>query len=94
MWRVPTAIDDMNADWARTLEGLLALGDVDTGAVGYHGFSMGTMFGLPYVVSEPRIAAAVLGLCGLRGSSIARSGIAGRLAADAPLVTIPLMYHV
>ena len=94
MWRIPTTIDDMNADWARTLDGLLALGEFDPDAVGYHGASMGTMFGLPYVAAEPRIAAAVLGLCGLRGSSIDRSGIEGRLAADAPRVTCPLMYHV
>jgi dienelactone hydrolase len=94
MWRVPTTIDDMNADWARTLDGLLALGEFDPSAIGYHGLSMGTMFGLPYVASESRLAAAVLGLCGLRGSSIVRSGIEGRLAADAPRVTLPLLYHV
>ncbi len=94
MWRVPTAIDDMNTDWARTLDALLALGEFDPAAVGYHGLSMGTMFGLPYVASEARIHTAVLGLCGLRGSSIVRSGIEGRLAADAPRVTVPLMYHV
>lgn len=94
MWRVPSAIDDMNEDWARTLDALLALDEFDASAIGYHGLSMGTMFGLPYVASEARIATAVLGLCGLRGSSIVRSGIEGRLAADAPRVSVPLMYHV
>lgn len=62
MWRTPGAIDDMNTDWARTLDALLALGEFDAGAVGYHGLSMGTMFGLPYVASESRIHTAVLGL--------------------------------
>ena len=94
MWRDPNNIDDMNTDWARTLDALLALGEFDTQAVGYLGLSMGTMFGLPYVASEPRIAAAVLGKCGVRGSSIDRSGIAVRLAADAPKVSCPVLYHV
>ena len=32
---------------------------------GYWGVSMGTLIGLPFVASEPRISAAVLGLAGL-----------------------------
>jgi len=55
---------------------------------------MGTMFGLPYVASEPRIVAAVLGMCALRGTSIDRSHIEGRLALDAGNVTCPLIFHV
>ena len=94
MWRTPNVVDDMNTDWARTLDALLALGEFDAQAVGYLGLSMGTMFGLPYVASEPRIAAAALGLCGVRGASMDRSGIAGRLAADAPRVACPVLYHV
>jgi pimeloyl-ACP methyl ester carboxylesterase len=94
MWHTPGAIDDMNTDWARTLDALLALGQFDAQAVGYIGLSMGTMFGLPFVASEPRIRAAVLGKCGLRGTSIERSGIDRRLAADAPKVVCPVLYHV
>ena len=94
MWRNPRAIDEMNEDWRGSLDAALALGEFDANAIGYYGLSMGTMFGLPFVASEPRVAVAVLGLCGVRGTSIDRSGIAGRLAADAPRVTCPLMYHV
>lgn len=94
MWRNPRVIDEMNEDWRATLDAALGLNEFDEAAVGYYGLSMGTMFGLPYVASEPRIAVAVLGLCGTRGTSIDRSGIAGRLASDAPRVTCPLMYHV
>ena len=94
MWQRPGANDRMIADWKATLDGLLATGEFADDAIGYHGLSMGTMFGLPYVASEPRIAAAVLGKCGVRGTSIDRSGIAGRLAADAPKVVCPVLYHV
>jgi hypothetical protein len=73
---------------------LLDLGEFDSERVGYFGLSMGTMFGLPFVAAEPRIVAAVLGKCGLRGSSIDRSQIAGRLATDAPRVLCPVVYHV
>lgn len=94
MWRSPRVIDEMNEDWRATLDAALALGEFNPGAVGYYGLSMGTMFGLPFVAAEPRIAVAVLGLCGTSGTSIDRSGIAARLASDAPKVTCPLMYHV
>jgi dienelactone hydrolase len=94
MWKNPRVIDEMNEDWRATLDAALALGEFDPGAIGYYGLSMGTMFGLPLVAFEPRIAVAVLGLCGVRGTSIDRSGIAARLAADAPRITCPLMYHV
>lgn len=94
MWKNPRVIDEMNEDWRATLDAALALGEFDPSAIGYYGLSMGTMFGLPLAAIEPRIAVAVLGLCGVRGTSIDRSGIAGRLAVDAPRVTCPLMYHV
>ena len=94
MWTRPRVIDDMNTDWNNTLDALLALGEFEASAVGYHGMSMGTMFGLPYVASEPRIVAAVLGMCALRGTSIDRSHIEGRLALDAGNVTCPLIFHV
>jgi hypothetical protein len=94
MWRTPGVVDDMNADWSAALDGLLALGEFDAERVGYYGLSLGTMFGLPFVASEPRIRVAVLGLCGLRGSSMERAGIADRLARDAARLALPLVYHV
>jgi len=94
MWRVPGVSDDMNTDWSRTLDALLALDEFVPGSVGYFGLSQGTMFGLPYVASESRIVAAVLGNCGIRGPSIARSGVGERLVADAPRVLCPVFFHI
>ena len=94
MWRRPSIHDDMNADWRATLDALLALSEFDPRAVGYIGLSMGTMLGLSYVAADPRITVAVLGSCGLRGPAVDLSGIGARLAADAPKVTCPLLYHV
>ena len=94
MWRRPQVVDDMNADWSSTLDALLALGVFDPAAIGWHGLSFGSMLGIPYLAGESRVAVAVLGLCGLRGPSVDRAGIAERLAADAPRITIPVLYHV
>ena len=94
LWKSPTAVDDMVTDWTRTLDALLGIDEFDAGRVGYHGLSMGTLFGLPLVAAEPRIRLAVLGLCGFRGTSMVRTGIAPRLAQDAPRITCPVYYHV
>src|SRR5205807_6452075 len=51
------------AEWKALLDDLPSVGL--TGPYGYWGVSMGTAIGLPFVSSEPRIAAAVLGLAGL-----------------------------
>lgn len=53
------------AEWKALLDDLDAAGDISDGRYGYWGVSMGTAIGLPFVASEPRIAAAVLGLAGL-----------------------------
>ena len=57
----------MNGDWKATLDELLASNRFDPARVGYWGLSMGTVLGLPFVASEPRISAAVLGACGFTG---------------------------
>lgn len=48
------------ADWKALLD------ELGEGPFGYWGLSMGTAIGLPFVSAEPRIAAAVLGLAGVR----------------------------
>ena len=94
MWKRPDVVDGMVADWQASLDGILATGRFEADAVGYHGLSMGTMFGLPFVVAEPRIVAASLGLCGFTGSSIERSGLGPRLTADAARLNVPVLFHV
>jgi pimeloyl-ACP methyl ester carboxylesterase len=51
------------AEWRALLDHLDAEGG--GASYGYWGVSMGTAIGLPFVASEPRIRAAVLGLAGL-----------------------------
>jgi dienelactone hydrolase len=82
-----TTVDAMVADWRTTLDALVSLPEVDAARVGYGGVSMGTMFGLPFVASEPRIRTATLGLCGLRRADGSPLPIAGRLERDARALT-------
>jgi alpha-beta hydrolase superfamily lysophospholipase len=51
------------AEWKALLNGLDEQGEGPQ--YGYWGVSMGTAIGLPFVASEPRVKAAVLGLAGL-----------------------------
>ena len=78
--------ENMVADWKATLDALQKLVEIGTSKVGYWGLSMGTMFGLPFVAAEPRIAVAVLGLMGSgwRGES--------RLGRDAPQLRCPVLF--
>ncbi len=92
MWQRPETVQDMIDDWRATLDALSTLSDVDPARVGYWGVSMGTMFGLPYVASDPRVCAAVLGKAGMRGSSVQRSGIDTYFKTFAPQVTIPVLF--
>jgi len=72
------------AEWRALLD---ALGEQGHGPrYGYWGVSMGTAIGLPFVASEPRIGAAVLGLAGLGN----RPG-AERFEAAARGLTIPVL---
>lgn len=94
LWKRPDTFDRMNADWKATLDALLALDRFDPGCVGYWGLSMGTVLGLPFVASEPRISAAVLGACGFTGSSAVRARFADRHRVDAPNVSCPVLFMV
>src|SRR3954447_19784371 len=56
------------AEWKALLDDIETSDDLGVsrnGPWGYWGVSMGTAIGLPFVASEPRISAAVLGLAGL-----------------------------
>jgi dienelactone hydrolase len=75
------------ADWKALVDDLQAQPDISDGRFGYWGVSMGTAIGLPFVASEPRISAAVLGLAGL-GNPI--SGAAFESAARS--LTIPILF--
>jgi dienelactone hydrolase len=84
----PALIDEAIADWTATLDALETVADVGRGPVGYWGLSMGTILGLPFVATEPRITAAVLGLMGLTGPTKERH------ARDAAKVAVPVHFVV
>jgi dienelactone hydrolase len=94
LWKRPDTFDRMNADWQATLDALLESDRFDADRLGYWGLSMGTMLGLPFVAAEPRIAAAVLGLCGFLGPSAIRGRFNERHRGDAPNITCPVLFMV
>jgi len=69
--RDPVAYAEAHAravrEWSTLLDLLEAQGMILDGNVGYWGLSMGTMIGLPFVASDPRVRCAVLGLACLSG---------------------------
>jgi len=85
-WKRPETVDETVRDFQAALGAVESETAVST--VGYFGFSMGTMMGVPLVAAEPRISAAVLGLMGPWG------GVAERLRHDAPLITCPVRFLV
>ena len=90
----PAVCDDMAADWRTVLDALTELEEIDGERVAYGGVSLGTILGLPFVASEPRIRAAVLGLAGLFGEFMRNSGLDARLAADAAALRCPTLFIV
>ena len=92
MWQRPGVVQHMIDDWRAVLDALGEIEQVDAARVGYWGLSMGTMFGLPYVATETRVVAAVLGKAGMRGPSVTRSGIDAHFRVHAPQVKIPLLF--
>ncbi|MDA8341292.1 MAG: dienelactone hydrolase family protein [Actinomycetota bacterium] len=86
-WAHDAALTDrMVTDWRATIDTLAAVGAAGSGPVGYWGLSMGTIFGVPLVAAEPRIGAAVLGLMGITGPSMAR------VAHDAQRIRCPVLF--
>ena len=81
-------IDTMVADWRAALDVAQSFDEVAPGPCGFWGLSMGTIFGLPLVAAEDRVAVAVLGLMGIAGPTKAR------FAADAPEVRCPVLFLV
>jgi pimeloyl-ACP methyl ester carboxylesterase len=73
------------AEWRALVDELDAEGHA-TPRYGYWGLSMGTAIGLPFVASEPRVRAAVLGLAGLGN----RPG-SDRFEQSARSLTIPVL---
>ena len=94
LWKREDTFDRMNADWSATLDAVIATGIADEERVGYWGLSMGTMLGLPFVASEQRIKAAVLGACGFTGSSAVRGNLGERHRSDAAKVACPVLFMV
>lgn len=94
LWKRTDTFDRMISDWKATLDALLASGHFQPQRVAYWGLSMGTMLGLPFVAAEPRISAAVLGLCGFTGTSAVRGRFGERHRVDAPSVTCPVLFTV
>jgi dienelactone hydrolase len=54
-------------EWRAVLTAVQELDYVGAGPVGFWGMSMGCGLGIPFVAAEPRVRAAVLGLCGPLG---------------------------
>ena len=70
-------------EWRATLDALQELGHVGAGPVGYWGVSLGCGLGVPFIATEPRVRAAVLGLGGALAS-----------AEAAAQVTVPVEFLV
>ncbi|HZN15752.1 MAG TPA: dienelactone hydrolase family protein [Acidimicrobiales bacterium] len=82
-WMSKPVIESMNADWKATRAALADLPEVGDGPLGYWGLSMGTMFGVPFVASEPSVRVAVLGLGGAIGQ---------RYTASAADIRCPVLF--
>jgi pimeloyl-ACP methyl ester carboxylesterase len=90
-------------EWKATLDAVQTLDEVGLGPVGYWGLSGGAARGIPFVADEPRVRAAVFGLCG-----VLREGepdaphitrwlmkVAGdRLETAANALTIPVLFFM
>jgi dienelactone hydrolase len=88
-WRREGTVEEMTADWQATLDIVQGFDDVGAaGPIGYWGLSMGTIYGAPFVATESRITAAVLGLMGITGPDHYRPVIATAASA----IDIPVLF--
>lgn len=87
LWAMGGSVDPMIEDWRATLDHLCHLPEVDAGSIGWYGISMGTAYGLPFVATEPRIRAAVLGMWGMSRAN------SERLVVDAARITVPVLFQ-
>jgi dienelactone hydrolase len=51
-------------DLRRTVDAMVELPEIDAGRVGYAGFSLGTILGVPFCAEDPRVRAAALAIGG------------------------------
>lgn len=87
-------VDAVIAEWRSALNACAGLSDIDASRVAYRGVSMGTMLGLPFIASEPRVVVASLGLADLRDVPGRFSGIGQRLREAPPLLRCPTLFVV
>lgn len=86
-WNEKPAIEQTVADWRATIDVLARLHEVDAGAIGWFGISMGTAYGLPLCAADARVRAALLGMW---GTSHAHGE---RMVADARKVRCPVLFQ-
>ena len=79
----PEATANAVEEWKATIDWLHEQDGVGVDRLGYWGWSMGTVFGIPLVAAEPRVSAAVLGLAGSR---------LGGLMAPAGQISCPVLF--
>ena len=94
MWQRPDVVGTMVEDWKCVINAFVELDSTDPERIGFWSLSMGTMFGIPYVASDSRIKAAVLGKSGLTGSSVERSGIRPYFEESAPQIMQPVLFSI
>lgn len=86
MWTLPEVTDQAIGEWQSVLAALDEAEGLGRPGLGYWGLSMGTLLGLSFVASEPRVQVAVLGLAGTTAP------MAPRLIADAARIACPVLF--
>lgn len=93
----PLTYATMAADWSAALDALLDTGEYDSNAIGYIGLSGGTLFGLPFVAADQRVAVAALGASGYQAAPMlgkAAAVFAPILRQAALRLDRPVLFHI